>query len=123
MHILWRPPSCAVWEGPVPADPLWSSTQARQLADQRQVGALIRLGRQHRSWTLAHLGDQIGCSPATVSRLERRTRVADLALLQQAALAVGMPRVVLVTSLAPPSATAPAATRVFPPGSNAWLFA
>nr|WP_107905395.1 helix-turn-helix transcriptional regulator [Streptomyces chartreusis] len=96
----------------MPLDPLWTSTQAAHLAAQRQVGALIRLGRQHRSWTLAHLGDRIGCSPATVSRLERRTRVVDLALLQRAALEVGMPRHVLVTSLAPPSATATAATKV-----------
>lgn len=93
-------------------DPLWTRTRAAHLAAQRQVGALIRLGRQHRSWTLAHLGDRIGCSPATVSRRERRTRVIDLALLQRAALEVGMPRHVLVTSLAPPSAKATAATKV-----------
>ncbi|MEU0726205.1 helix-turn-helix transcriptional regulator [Streptomyces sp. NPDC006140] len=61
----------------MPVDPLWNSTTALELAAQRHPGALIRLGREHRSWTLAALGDRIGCSPATVSRLERRTRIVD----------------------------------------------
>ncbi|MCX4677645.1 helix-turn-helix domain-containing protein [Streptomyces sp. NBC_01433] len=85
---------------------------ARELAAQRRPGALIRLGREHRAWTLAALGDRIGCSAATVSRLERRNRVADLALVHRAALEVGVPRHVLVHSLAPPTPTASAATRV-----------
>ncbi|MFH9264123.1 helix-turn-helix domain-containing protein [Streptomyces sp. NPDC017546] len=84
----------------------------RELAAQRRPGALIRLGREHRAWTLAALGDRIGCSAATVSRLERRNRVADLALVHRAALEVGVPRHVLVHSLAPPALTASAATRV-----------
>ncbi|MEV7416605.1 helix-turn-helix transcriptional regulator [Streptomyces sp. NPDC089919] len=92
----------------MPVDPLWNSRQARLLTDQRRPGALIRLGRQHRSWTLAALGDRLGCSPATVSRLERRTRVSDLQLLYRAALAVGLPQHVLAASLVP----LPAATRV-----------
>lgn len=96
----------------MPIDPLWNSTQARELAAQRRPGALIRLGRQHRAWTLDALGRRLGCSAATVSRLERRTRIIDLALIQRAALEVGVPRHVLVTSLAPLPATAPAATRV-----------
>ncbi|MFI2437142.1 helix-turn-helix domain-containing protein [Streptomyces sp. NPDC018693] len=96
----------------MPVDPLWNSTTALQLAAQRRPGALIRLGRQHRAWTLAALGDRIGCSPATVSRLERRTRIVDLALVHRAAHEVGVPRHVLVTSLAPPLAMATAATRV-----------
>ncbi|MGI5405099.1 helix-turn-helix domain-containing protein [Streptomyces sp. CA-135486] len=96
----------------MPVDPLWNSTKARALAAQRRPGGLIRLGREHRAWTLAALGDRLGCSAATVSRLERRTRIVDLALVHRAALEVGMPRHVLVTSLAPPSALAPAATRV-----------
>ncbi|MEV6472067.1 helix-turn-helix transcriptional regulator [Streptomyces sp. NPDC051657] len=83
-----------------------------ELAAQRRPGALIRLGREHRAWTLAALGDRIGCSAATVSRLERRNRVADLALVHRAALEVGVPRHVLVRSLAPPAPTASAATRV-----------
>ncbi|MFY4721542.1 helix-turn-helix domain-containing protein [Streptomyces sp. LaBMicrA B280] len=70
------------------------------------------MGRQHRAWTLAALADRIGCSPATVSRLERRTRIADLALLHRAAQEVGVPRHILMTSLAPRSTTATAATRV-----------
>jgi len=96
----------------VPVDPLWNSTRARELASQRRPGALIRLGREHRAWTLAALGDRLGCSPATVSRLERSTRVVDLTLVHRAALEVGVPRHVLVSSLAPPTPTASTATRV-----------
>ncbi|MEU6466125.1 helix-turn-helix transcriptional regulator [Streptomyces sp. NPDC046976] len=96
----------------MPVDPLWNSTTAVRLAAQRRPGALIRIGRRHRAWTLAALADRIGCSPATVSRLERRTQVADLALLHRAAQEVGVPRHILMTSLAPHSTTATAATRV-----------
>lgn len=93
-------------------DPLWNSTRARELAAQRRPGALIRLGREHRAWTLAVLGGRIGCSPATVSRLERSVRVVDLTLVHRAAAEVGVPRHVLVASLAPPSPVAPTATKV-----------
>ncbi|WP_432109125.1 helix-turn-helix domain-containing protein [Streptomyces sp. AA1529] len=93
-------------------DPLWNSARARESAAQRHPGALIRLGREHRSWTLAALGDRLGCSPATVSRLERRSRVVDLALVHRAAQEVGVPRHVLTTSLSPPGEVASAATRV-----------
>ncbi|WP_067395122.1 helix-turn-helix domain-containing protein [Streptomyces sp. F-3] len=96
----------------MPVDPLWNSAKTRELAAQRRLGALIRLGREHRAWTLAALGDRLGCSPATVSRLERRSRIVDLALMHRAALEVGVPRHLLVTSLAPPVATAPVTTRV-----------
>lgn len=96
----------------MPIDPLWNSLKARELAAQRRPGALIRLGREHRAWTLAALGARLGCSPATVSRLERRSRVVDLALIQRAALEVGVPRHILVSSLAPPAPTAAAATTV-----------
>ncbi|MDV7214877.1 helix-turn-helix domain-containing protein [Streptomyces prunicolor] len=96
----------------MPVDPLWNSTRVRELAAQRRPGALIRLGREHRAWTLAALGDRLGCSPATVSRLERSTRVVDLTLVHRAALEVGVPRHVLVSSLAPPTPTVSTATRV-----------
>ncbi|MFG2241608.1 helix-turn-helix domain-containing protein [Streptomyces sp. NPDC048734] len=96
----------------MPVDPLWNSTTARQLAAQRRPGALIRIGRQHQAWTLAVLAERIGCSPATVSRLERRARIADLALVHRAAREVGVPGHLLMTSLAPPPASATAATRV-----------
>ncbi|MGW2103810.1 helix-turn-helix domain-containing protein [Streptomyces olivaceoviridis] len=96
----------------MPVDPLWNGTLARQLSEQRRTGALIRLGREHQSWTLAELGERIGCSAATLSRLERRARVVDLGLVHLAAAEVGVPRHVLMTSLAPPSTAAPAGTRV-----------
>ncbi|MDQ0780048.1 transcriptional regulator with XRE-family HTH domain [Streptomyces aurantiacus] len=94
----------------MPVDPLWNSTTATQLAVQRRPGALVRLGRERRAWTLAALGERIGCSTATVSRLERRSRVVDLALVHRAAAEVGMTRHVLMASLAPPVTTAPAGT-------------
>ncbi|MEU7195514.1 helix-turn-helix transcriptional regulator [Streptomyces xinghaiensis] len=73
----------------MPVDPLWNSTTALELAAQRRPGALVRLGRRHRAWTLATLGDRIGCSAATVSRLERRTRIVGLPLVHRAAAEVG----------------------------------
>lgn len=94
------------------ADPLWTSTQARTAAAQRRPGTLIRLGRRHLDWTLSELGARLGCSAATVSRLERRTQVTDLTLVHRAAREVGVPQHILVTSLSPPSSAAPAATRV-----------
>ncbi|MEU6540976.1 helix-turn-helix transcriptional regulator [Streptomyces sp. NPDC047000] len=96
----------------MPVDPLWNTPKARELAARRRPGALIRLGRKQRAWTLAALGDRLGCSPATLSRLERSSRVVDLALVHRAALEVGVPRHVLVSSLAPPAPAPPAATTV-----------
>ncbi|WP_405747931.1 helix-turn-helix domain-containing protein [Streptomyces sp. NBC_01525] len=57
------------------------------------------MGREHRAWTLAVLGDRLGCFPATVSHLERRSRVVDLDLVHRASCEVGVPRHVLVSSL------------------------
>ncbi|WP_240660035.1 helix-turn-helix transcriptional regulator [Streptomyces sp. WAC 01529] len=96
----------------MPVDPFWSTPKARELAEQRRAGALIRLGREHLSWTLAALGDRLGCAPATVSRLERRRRVVDLDLVHRAAQEVGVPPHILMTSLAPPAPKVPTATRV-----------
>ncbi|MEU7044190.1 helix-turn-helix transcriptional regulator [Streptomyces varsoviensis] len=96
----------------MPVDPLWNSSKARELTAQRRPGALIRLGREHRAWTLAALGRRLGCSAATVSRLERRSRVVDLALVHRAAFEVGVPRHILVVSLAPSPTTGSADTTV-----------
>ncbi|NNN37745.1 helix-turn-helix transcriptional regulator [Streptomyces sp. S3(2020)] len=96
----------------MPVDPLWNTPKARALAAQRLPGALIRLGREHRSWSLAALGDRLGCSASTVSRLERRSRVFDLTLVHRAAREVGIPLPILVSSLAPPTPSASADTKV-----------
>ncbi|MFD4307436.1 MULTISPECIES: helix-turn-helix domain-containing protein [Streptomyces] len=111
LPVPWKARSCGVG-GPVPVDPFWSTPEARELVEQRRPGAFIRLGREHRSWTLATLGDRLGCSPATISRLERRGHVVDLTLIHRAAQAVGVPVHVLVSSLAPPVPKVPTATRV-----------
>ncbi|MGW4381010.1 helix-turn-helix domain-containing protein [Kitasatospora sp. NPDC004531] len=81
-------------------DSLWSTPKARSLAEQHRPGELVRLGRQHHDWTLEALARRLGVSPSTVSRLERASRIVDLTLLRQAAVEVGMPHHVLVTSLA-----------------------
>jgi transcriptional regulator with XRE-family HTH domain len=96
----------------VPVDLLWNSPQVSELAAQRRPGALIRLARLQRGWTLAELGGRIGCSAATVSRLERSARIADLTLVHRAAVESGVPRHVLMTSLAPPPPRAGLATTV-----------
>lgn len=93
-------------------DPLWNSTHVQALAAQRRPGALIRLAREQHRWTLADLGGRIGCSAATVSRLERSTRIVDLALVHRAAAESGVPRHVLMISLAPPTASGLSATTV-----------
>lgn len=96
----------------MPVDPLWNSSKVRALVAQRRAGALIRLGRENRGWTLNVLGEQVGCSSATVSRLERRTSVSDLSLVHRAAKAVGIPPHVLMSSLAPPAPSGSSATKV-----------
>ncbi|RSS37657.1 helix-turn-helix transcriptional regulator [Streptomyces sp. WAC08241] len=96
----------------MPGNPLWNSPKARELVSRRHPGGLVRLGREHRGWTLADLGRHLGCLAATVSRMERRTQVIDLTLIHRAASTVGVPQHVLVSSLAPPAPTAPSATRV-----------
>lgn len=96
----------------MPGDPLWNSAKVRELVTRRRPGGLIRLGREYRGWTLAELGEHLGCSAATVSRMERRAHVTDLTLIHRAASTVGIPRHILVSSLAPPAPSGPAATRV-----------
>ncbi|WP_326797996.1 helix-turn-helix domain-containing protein [Streptomyces sp. NBC_01808] len=78
---------------------LWDSVQARRLVDRQEVGRLLRLGRVDRGWRQADLGARIGCSASTVSRLENHSRIPDLALLRQAARAVGLPTRVLARAL------------------------
>ncbi|MEU6229106.1 helix-turn-helix transcriptional regulator [Streptomyces sp. NPDC047042] len=96
----------------MPSDPLWTSTQARTLIQRRAPGGLIRMGRVQRGWRQADLGGRLGCSAATVSRLETRSRVADLELLRQAAHTVGMPSHVLTEALGITGTGVLAATRV-----------
>ncbi|MGW2491324.1 helix-turn-helix transcriptional regulator [Streptomyces sp. NPDC001606] len=80
-------------------DPLWSSAKVRSLVDHRDPGGLIRVGRVYRGWRQVDLGQRIGCSIATVSRLEQRGRAADLGLLRRAAQEVGVPAYLLAAAL------------------------
>jgi transcriptional regulator with XRE-family HTH domain len=90
---------------------LWVSEEARSCVGEQDPGGLIRLGRTGRGWRLEDLGARIGCSAATVSRLERRGRKADFDLIMSAARAVGIPTHVLAASLGltgtPPTRVAP----------------
>lgn len=79
-------------------DPLWNSNQTRTLVARRDAGALIRMGRGCLGWSQGELGKRIGCSASAVSRLEAR-RLPDLAALQRAARAVGMPTRVLAAAV------------------------
>ncbi|MER5968525.1 helix-turn-helix transcriptional regulator [Streptomyces sp. NPDC002055] len=92
---------------------LWVSEEARSCVDEQDPGGLIRLGRTGRGWRLEDLGARIGCSAATVSRLERKGRKADFDLIMSAAKAVEIPTHVLAASL---GLTSLPATRVAPDG-------
>ncbi|MER0476906.1 helix-turn-helix transcriptional regulator [Streptomyces sp. Edi2] len=92
---------------------LWMSEQARSLMEKQDPGGLIRLGRSALGWRLEDLGARIGCSAATVSRLERRGRKADFDLVMSAAKAVEIPKHVLAASL---GLTSGPPTRVVPSG-------
>lgn len=90
---------------------LWVSEEARSRVREQDPGGLIRLGRTGLGWRLEDLGSLIGCSAATVSRLERRGRKSDFDLIMSAAKAVGIPTHVLAASLGltanPPTIVAP----------------
>ncbi|WP_018545428.1 helix-turn-helix domain-containing protein [Streptomyces sp. LaPpAH-108] len=92
---------------------LWGSEEARSCVREQDPGGLIRIGRVGRGWRLEDLGARIGCSAATVSRLERRGRKADFDMLMSAARAVEIPMLVLAASL---GLTGAPATRVAPDG-------
>ncbi|MEU7260972.1 helix-turn-helix transcriptional regulator [Streptomyces rimosus] len=96
----------------MPHDPFWNSHQTREVAVHHRTGALVRMGRHHRGWTLADLGERLGCSVATVSRLERAGRIGDLVLTRRAAQMVGVPSSLLATSLGLAAASPTAATTV-----------
>lgn len=100
----------------MPSDPLWTSKQARAPIQRREPGGLVRMGRVRRGWRQADLGGRLGCSAATVSRLETRGRVADLELLRQAAHTVGMPSHVLTEALGIAGTAVVTTTRVAPDG-------
>ncbi|MGQ4390636.1 helix-turn-helix domain-containing protein [Streptomyces sp. SAS_270] len=88
-------------------DPLWASPRVRRLVAAGDAGSLVRLGREARGWRQGDLGDRVGCSASTISRLEHRALPVDVGMLRQIADSVGMPRAVLgaVLGLMPPRTT------------------
>ncbi|MYX26781.1 helix-turn-helix domain-containing protein [Streptomyces sp. SID8381] len=91
---------------------IWTSSEARALVEQHHPGGLVRMGRRHRGWRQTDLGDRIGCSASTVSRLEGSKRVTDMALLRTAAAAVGCPSPLLAAACGFATAAVSARTRV-----------
>ncbi|MFD7663531.1 helix-turn-helix transcriptional regulator [Streptomyces sp. NPDC059788] len=81
-------------------DPLWCSAKVRSLVTARHPGGLVKVGRTARGWRQEDLGERLGCSTSTVSRLEARRCPSDLCLLRRAAAEVGIPTDVLTASLA-----------------------
>ena len=58
---------------------LWQTAQAQTILANRDVGAAIRLARQHRCWRQADLAAAADYSVSTISRLETSRRApADL---------------------------------------------
>ncbi|MFI6688346.1 helix-turn-helix domain-containing protein [Streptomyces sp. NPDC050485] len=57
------------------------------------------MGREARGWRQPDLGRRLGYSASTISRLEQHGARTDLALIQAAANAVGIPTPVLAASL------------------------
>lgn len=80
-------------------DPLWNSDRVRNLVAARNAGALIKVGRQARGWRQADLGQHLGCSASTVSRLERHRKTPDVNLLRKAADVLGVPKTLLGAAL------------------------
>ncbi|MEU9480741.1 helix-turn-helix transcriptional regulator [Streptomyces sp. NPDC048191] len=97
---------------------IWTSPEARELVARREPGGLIRLGRRHRRWRQGDLGDRIGCSASTVSRLEASKRVTDVTLLRAAAAAVGVPSSILAAACGFTTSVMAAPTRVAPDASR-----
>jgi transcriptional regulator with XRE-family HTH domain len=77
---------------------------ARSIRANREIGAAIRLAREHRGWRLADVAAQVGYSISTLSRLETsRRQPTDLVQIRRIAYAVGIPSYVLGELLGVPA--------------------
>ncbi|HKR52256.1 MAG TPA: helix-turn-helix domain-containing protein [Pseudonocardiaceae bacterium] len=95
-------------------DALWDSARARALIVARDIGGVVRLARQTRSWRQVDLAKAAGYSASTISRLETSRRASvDVEMLRRVAHAAGIPGDVLGALLglsAPTPATVAAIT-------------
>ncbi|WP_433353497.1 helix-turn-helix domain-containing protein [Microtetraspora malaysiensis] len=77
-------------------DSVWRSPQARTLITARNIGGLIKYARQIRGWRQADLGQHVGYSASTISRLEASKRAStDMAILHHVMSALDVPVEVL----------------------------
>ncbi|TFE48078.1 XRE family transcriptional regulator [Streptomyces sp. ICN441] len=97
------------------AHPLWRSAAMRDALARRDAGAIVRLARRAADVTLAELGEQVGYTAASLSRMERgKQPMRDVMLLQNLAACLDIPPHLL--GLAPqrqrPASDRTGATRV-----------
>lgn len=83
---------------------MWQTERARSIRANREIGAAIRMAREHRGWRLADVAAQVGYSVSTLSRLETsRRHPTDLVQIRRIAVAVGIPSYVLGELLGVPA--------------------
>jgi hypothetical protein len=83
---------------------VWQTERARSIRANREIGAAIRLAREHRGWRLADVAAQVGYSISTLSRLETsRRQPTDLVQIRRIAYTVGIPSYVLGELLGVPA--------------------
>ncbi|WP_225842929.1 helix-turn-helix domain-containing protein [Streptomyces albus] len=76
--------------------PLWRSAAMRDALARRNAGAIVRLARRAADVTLAELGEQVGYTAASLSRMERgKQSMRDVLLLQKLAACLDIPPHVL----------------------------
>ncbi|MDL4774240.1 MULTISPECIES: helix-turn-helix transcriptional regulator [Thermomonosporaceae] len=56
----------------------WQSPVVQALVDARDLGGVIRMAREHQGWRQADLGQAVGYSRSTISRLETSAATRDL---------------------------------------------
>ncbi|MFJ3164361.1 helix-turn-helix domain-containing protein [Streptomyces kanasensis] len=74
------------------AHPLWCSAAMRDALARRDAGAIVRLARRAADVTLAELGEQVGYTAASLSRMERgKQPMRDVLLLRKLAACLDIP--------------------------------
>lgn len=72
--------------------PIWRSAAMHDALARRDAGAITRLARRAADITLAELGQQVGYTAASLSRMERgKQPMRDVLLLQNLAACLGIP--------------------------------
>lgn len=73
--------------------PIWRSAAMRDALTRHDSGSIVRLARRASDITLAELGEQVGYTAASLSRMERgKQPMRDVLLLQSLAALLDIPR-------------------------------